>query len=127
MRAGPEAMKKKLLDPVLQPIDEIAIRYYNAQREAQKLHPLERMRLLKDGAVLGGGTNEYPDDLAAFDKAHAKADRRTQLVMDTWYKSGDPAYLKAARIGVSRSGLYTLWRSALWYFKGQLEKKLLTT
>jgi hypothetical protein len=120
-------MKKRLLEAELKPVDAVAVRYYDSQREFGPMHPLERLRLLKDGAVFGGPSEIYPDDLAAFDSAHAHAPTATKLLMDVWYKSGDPSYLKAARLGISRAALYVRWKSALWYFKGALEKKSLTS
>jgi hypothetical protein len=111
------------LDSELQNVNSLAERYYRNVREVAKLHPLELMRLLHDGAVLGGLIGEMPDDQVAFDQVRATAPRRERGTMDDWYQMGGSAAQKAKRRGVSRATLYLHWKSALGYFRGRLYEK----
>ena len=111
------------LEAELQGVNSLAERYYRNVREAAKLHPLELMRLLHDGAVLGGVLGVMPDDQVAFDQVRATAPTRERVTMDDWYTSGGSAAQKAKRRGVARATLYLHWKSALGYFRGRLHEK----
>jgi hypothetical protein len=111
------------LDAELRAVNDLAERYYRNMREATKLHPLELMRLLHDGAVLGGVLGAMPDDQVAFDQVRATAPKRERSTMDDWYTSGGSAAQKAKRRGVARATLYLHWKSALGYFRGRLHEK----
>lgn len=111
------------LDAELQGVNNLAERYYRSVREASKLHPLELMRLLHDGAVLGGVIVSMTDEEVAFDQVRATSPRRERSTMDDWYQSGGSAAQKAKRRGVSRATLYLHWKSALGYFRGRLHEK----
>lgn len=111
------------LDSELCGVNTLAERYYRSVREAAKLHPLELMRLLHDGAVLGGVMNSMTDDEVAFDQIRATAPKRERGTLDDWYQTGGSAAQKAKRRGVSRATLYLHWKSALGYFRGRLHEK----
>jgi len=111
------------LDAELQGVNSLAERYYRNVREAAKLHPLELMRLLHDGAVLGGVLGEMPDDQVAFDQVRATAPKRERGVMDDWYTSGGSSAQKAKHRGICRATIYLHWKSALGYFRGRLHEK----
>jgi hypothetical protein len=111
------------LDTELRGIDSLAERYYRTQRSGGSIHPLEAMRLMHDGAVLGGATSSMADDELAFDKVRATAPLRERMTMDCWYTSGGSAAQKAKRLSVSRATLYLRWKAALGYFRGRLQEK----
>lgn len=111
------------LDVELQGIDQLAARYYRGQFSGGSLHPLEAMRLMHDGAVLGSSPSGMADDELAFDQVRATAPRRERLTLDCWYTTGGSAAQKAKRLSVSRATLYLHWRAALGYFRGRLHEK----
>jgi hypothetical protein len=111
------------LDAELRGVDELATRYYRGQISKGALHPLEAMRLMHDGAVLGGKTPLMPDDELAFDQIYATAPKRERATMDCWYRQGGSAKQKAQRLRISRASLYLLWKTALSYFRGRLHAK----
>ena len=117
---------KTELDQEIKPIDNLAVRYYQFSHDRAPMHPLERLRLLHDGAVLGGAPLDMPNDLLAFDQIFARAPQFTKAVMDVWYKSPAPANVKASRLHISRAALYMHWKSSLWYFRGGLHARGLT-
>ena len=117
------------LVPELRATDELAIRYYRLRGRYGNgggMHPLEKIRLLHDGAVFGGGEIPLPQDVMLFDEVYSKATKFTKLFMDSWYASNDPAEVKARRLGISRSSFYSEWKAQLWYFNGALTTKGLT-
>lgn len=111
------------LESGLRGTDALADRYYRRQLTSGTLHPLEAMRLMHDGAVLGGSTAPMPDDELAFDQIYATAPTREKATMDCWYKGGGSVQQKAKRLGMSRASLYLLWKTALSYFRGRLHAK----
>lgn len=111
------------LEADLRGIDGLAERYYRSQRSSGSIHPLEAMRLMHDGAVLGGTPPTMADDELAFDKVRATAPSRERLTMDCWYTTGGSAAQKAKRLNISRATLYLRWKSALGYFRGRLYEK----
>ena len=111
------------LEDGLQSVDSLADRYYRRQHSGGSLHPLEAMRLMHDGAVLGGTSAPMPDDELAFDQVRATAPTRERATMDCWYSTGGSAQQKAKRLGISRASLYLLWKTALSYFRGRLHAK----
>lgn len=111
------------LDRELRGVDDLATRYYRAQFSGGPLHPLEAMRLMHDGAVLGGNSSMLADDEVAFDQVRATAPKRERLTLDCWYTTGGSAAQKAKRLSISRATLYLHWRSALGYFRGRLHEK----
>lgn len=111
------------LDTELQGIDQLAIRYYRGHFGGGRLHPLEAMRLMHDGAVLGSTPQAMADDELAFDQVRATAPARERLTLDCWYMTGGSAAQKAKRLSVSRATLYLHWKAALGYFRGRLHEK----
>jgi hypothetical protein len=111
------------LDADLQGIDELAARYYRGQFDGGQRHPLETIRLMHDGAVLGGAPEKMADDELAFDKVRATAPQRERLTLDCWYLTSGSAKQKAQRLSISRATLYLHWKAALGYFRGRLHEK----
>jgi hypothetical protein len=108
------------LDPVLENVDRLASRWAAAERTSTPLHPLEAIRLLHDGAVLGGGPIPTADDILAFDRCLHQAPDRDKAVINLWYTTSGSAEQKAKRIGISRAQFYTEWGRTLSYFRGWL-------
>lgn len=111
------------LDSELKGIDQLAVRYYRGQFQGSKRHPLETIRLMHDGAVLGGAPKTMGDDELAFDQIRATAPKRERLTLDCWYTTSGSAAQKAQRLHVSRATLYLHWKAALGYFRGRLHEK----
>ena len=108
------------LDPQLAPIDRLASRWACGDREHGSLHPLEAIRLLHDGAVLGGGPIPSSIDLLKFDECFIASAPRDQAIIVVWYRSGGSSEQKAKRLGISRASLYIEWGRTLCYFRGWL-------
>jgi len=111
------------LDSELRGVDGLAERYYRGQFRSGPLHPLEAMRLMHDGAVLGSSPQSMSDAELAFDQIRATAPDRERLTMDCWYSTGGSAAQKAKRLSISRATLYLHWKTALGYFRGRLHEK----
>ena len=121
MRLAPEIENRTAApDPRLKLVDQLADRWSRLGFEGGRLHPLEAMRLMHDGAVLGGTSAPMADDVLAFDQEYAKAPTREKLVIDVWYCSGGSALQKAHRMHISRATLYLEWKAALSYMRGRL-------
>jgi hypothetical protein len=116
------------LDPDLIPIDQLLDAWARDGREGRGggMHPLERLRLIHDGAVLGAAQLSNDEILILVDRAYLDSPERTRALLDVWYKSGTPAQVKAYRLGISRAALYVHWRAALWYLRGVLRTRGLT-
>lgn len=111
------------LDVELRAVNNLAERYYRGQTGGGPLHPLEAMRLMRDGAVLGSTSAPMPEDELAFDQVRATAPQRERLTLDCWYSTGGSAAQKAKRLSISRATLYLHWKTALGYFRGRLHEK----
>lgn len=114
------------LDPELAPVDELAERWSKVRDETRSRHPLETIRLMHDGAVLGGHNPPMADDVLAFDQAYTKSPPRYKSLIAVWYKGHGPSAQKAKRLGISRTRLYTEWKYALHYIRGQLRSQGVT-
>jgi hypothetical protein len=108
------------IDPRLEAVDRLAIRWASGERPTQALHPLEAIRLLHDGATLGGGPIPTPDDIMKFDECFMASPQRHRALITVWYRSSGSAKQKAAKLGVSRASLYIEWGHTLSYFRGWL-------
>lgn len=108
------------LDDELLPVNSLAVRWASGERPHGSLHPLEAIRLLHDGAVLGGGSIPTPDDLLKFDECFMQSSPRDRSVISVWYKTGGSSDQKARRLGISRATLYVEWKRTLSYFRGWL-------
>ena len=117
------------LDPELVPVDQLLDAWARDAREGGQgggMHPLERLRLIHDGAVLGAAQLSNDEIMILVDRAYLDSPPRTKALLSAWYKSSAPAQVKAHRLGISRAALYTHWRAALWYLRGALRTKGLT-
>lgn len=108
----------------LSAVDHLARRWASgegASGERGGMHPLETIRLLHDGAVLGAGPVGVPADIALFDECYRQADGYQQGVISIWYGNNWTVDIKAARLGVSRATLYRVWSDTLSSFRGWLK------
>lgn len=108
------------LDSELEPVDRLAGRWASGDRPTGSLHPLEAIRLLHDGAVLGGGHIPTPDDVLKFDECYMQSSVRDRSLITVWYTTGGSSEQKAKRLGISRATLYVEWKRTLSYFRGWL-------
>lgn len=106
----------------LQPTNSLAERWARADREKRPLHPLEAMRLMHDGAVLGG-SEQWGEDIELFDRVVCEAPRFEKAFIGTWYCRPSPVQLKADHLGISRTTIYVRWREVLQYCRGQLHAR----
>ena len=122
----PEEVQQRVatIDQELVRVDSLASRWASGTRNGGgSLHPLEALRLMKDGAVLGGTVPPMPDDVLAFDQVYASSPARTKSVVEVWYRQGGSAKQKARRLNIARATLYLEWKTALSYFRGRLHAK----
>lgn len=84
------------------------------------LHPLEAIRLLHDGAVLGGSDAPTSEEIMILDEIISTGPKETKAFLDVWYRNGSPVYLKAQRLGISRTVIYTKHKEQLQYIRGRL-------
>jgi len=112
------------IDPKLAGIDRVGKRWGRSDAMRQQLHPIERMRLLHEGQVLGSGGDgdKLPGDVAAWIDAHMLAPKETQYLLKVWYCGPAPIFLKAQRCGCSRATLYRRWEQALVFMQAELKK-----
>jgi hypothetical protein len=113
------------LDPVLVPTDNLLKRWAAEERLTGSLHPLEAIRLLHDGAVLGGGDTRVPPEIQILDQLVREMEkhpdsRETAAFVKVWYGDRAPVYLKAQRLGISRTTIYTELKGHLQYVRGRL-------
>lgn len=84
------------------------------------LHPLEAIRLLHDGAVLGGSDAPESEEIFILDEIITTGPVDTKAFVNVWYRNGSPVYLKAQRLGIARSTIYTKHKEHLQYIRGRL-------
>ncbi len=106
----------------LQKTDQLADRWAKSDRPTGSLHPLEAIRLMHDGAVLGG-FGGLPADVATFDEVYCTSPVEVKAFVSMWYKDAAPVYLKANRLNVSRATLYNELKGHLNYLRGRLHAK----
>lgn len=113
------------LDPELVPVDQLLDAWARDARTGTGggMHPLERLRLIHDGAVLGGAQLSNDEIMILVDQTFLASPPRTKLLIEIWYRVGSPVTVKAKRLGISRDMIYKHWRDALWYLKGALRAK----
>jgi hypothetical protein len=109
------------LDPDLIPTDRLLKTWAAGEGKGARspMHPLERIRLLHDGAVLGGAA-PLPKEVEICDLVVRTSPDRERLFIVTWYRDGSPVYLKAARLGMHRSTMYTELGKTLSFIRGRL-------
>lgn len=87
------------------------------------LHPLERMRLMKDGAVFGNGTAPTPVEIQYVQEIVSSSPGRTKEFICMWYLDSAPVQIKADRLGIARSTIYADWGKHVSYVRGGLRAK----
>ena len=108
------------LSPELESVDRLAVRWASGDRSSGSLHPLEAIRLMRDGATFGGGKIPTPEDIMKFDQCFIGSSGRDKAIISVWYRTGGSADQKAKRLGISRASLYIEWGRTLSYFRGWL-------
>lgn len=101
-------------------VDSLLERFFKATSRRRAMHPLEAIRLMHDGAVLGGGSSVFPEDLALVDRVIAEAYIDTRAFLDIWYRDSSSVQQKADRLGISRTDIYKVWKQHLGYLAGAL-------
>lgn len=84
------------------------------------LHPLEAIRLLHDGAVLGGSDAPTAEEIMILDEIISTGPKDTKALLELWYRDSSPVNLKAQRLRISRTVLYTRYKEHLQYIRGRL-------
>lgn len=111
------------IDPKLAGVDRVGKRWARSDAARAQLHPIERMRLLHEGQVMGGSTFVgLPQDVAAWIDAHMAAPQEIKAVLTVWYCGPAPVYLKAQRCGCSRATLYRRWEKSLEHMRDEMKK-----
>ncbi len=110
----------------LERVDRLLDRWgsYDRHGEPKPLHPLEAIRMLHDGAVLGGGSGQEPEWIEVVDSIVIAAPRDVNALLKVWYATGTPVSVKAQRLGISRAAIYVHWKGALRYVQGALGPRL---
>lgn len=80
--------------------------------------------MLHDGAVLGGGAAGEPEWIGIVDGIVLAAPRKVNRVLKIWYAVALPVYLKAERLGLSRTTIYLHWKLGLRHVQRALGPKL---
>lgn len=112
------------LNPELAAVDRVLIKWGRYERDnTRQMHPLERIRMMHDGAVFSGAAPE-PQWVEIVDTVVRKAPSHVSSVIVIWYTQPDPVTVKASRLGMGRSTLYNYWNNALRYVQGALGEKI---
>lgn len=121
---APDVATDRQIDTALRKVDDLADRWakYGDDR-GKRMHPLEAIQLMHDGAILGGGHIPMPDDIAAFDACFSAAPDRDRAVITVWYEQAGSAKQKAKRLGISRSQIYVELKVTLSHFRGWVRAK----
>jgi hypothetical protein len=120
LEALPRPGRAPSLDPELEDVDKLAGRWACGERDRGSMHPLEAIRLLHDGAILGGGHIPTPEDVLKFDECYVQSSTKDRSLISVWYQTGGSSEQKAKRLGISRATLYVEWKRTLSYFRGWL-------
>lgn len=114
-----------LLDPGLQPTDRLLDIWAREDRPigGGGLHPLEVLKLLQDGQVLGPDNLTNDEVMIIVDQSVLKSPPEVREFLKVWYKNPAPVHIKAVRIGLSRTAIYTRWHAMLWYMRGTFREK----
>jgi hypothetical protein len=86
----------------------------------RRRHPLEAIRLLRDGAVLGGSDAPVAEEIMILDEIISTGPKDTKAFLEVWYGDSSPVSLKAQRLGISRTVVYTKHKEHLQYIRGRL-------
>lgn len=109
------------MDVALIPINRLCEQWAAGYDDTRAtLHPLEKIRLLHDGAILGGGTAPLMEEIKILDEIISKAPTEVHAFVHMWYCDGAPVKIKADRLGISRATLYNDLKGHLQYLRGRL-------
>ncbi len=113
------------LDPVLQPTDRLLDIWAREDRPVRGggLHPLEVMRLLQEGQVLGAESLTNDEVMIIVDQSILRSPQDVQAFLRVWYKQPSPVYIKAQRLGYSRTAIYGRWKEVLSFMRGTFHAK----
>jgi len=120
-----KATRPGKIDPDLEATDRLLDvwsldRYDEGGRRG--LHPLEVMRLLNDGEVLGEKISN-DEVMIIVDQSVLRAPRRVRATVEVWYRGSGPAEVKAKRLGISRAALYSEWKMSVAYMRATFRSK----
>lgn len=111
------------LDTDLIETDDLLKRWAKGSRIASTpIHPLERMRMLRDGTVF---SQPAPTQKEIFicDEVVTQSPQDVKTFIVLWYCDGRPVSLKALHLGLHRSTMYTHLGKKLSYIRGQLNAR----
>lgn len=111
------------LDDKLIETDALLRKWADMERERSPLHPLEKIRLLRDGAVLGGGDAPVPEEIMILDEILSSSPKETRAFVIVWYCDRSPVIIKANRLGISRAQIYIDLKENLQYIRGRLHER----
>lgn len=111
---------RRSIDPVLQATDRLLDIWSRDDRGigGGGLHPLEAMRMLNDGQVLGPEQLTNDEVMIIVDQSILRSPVDVQAFLKIWYRNPSPVRIKAQRIGISPRTIYTRWNANLHYMRG---------
>lgn len=119
-------MPRPTLPEDLEPLDRMLDRWGSGSYVPMRggLHPLERMRLEKEGALFSAtGPIPTPDEYLKLDDIVRSSPEWCNALIVVWYRSDAPVIVKARRIGVSRTTIYERWKQALRWVQGAMHAR----
>lgn len=81
------------------------------------LHPLVVLEQVMSGEI-APSTMSADDVMIVIDQCVLRSPDRVRRLLHLWYRTPAPSSVKAARLGISRTALYTQWNAALWFMRG---------
>lgn len=113
------------MDVVLIPTHRLCEQWAVNESDSDRspMHPLEKMRLLHDGAVLGGGDAPEPVEVKILSQIISKAPTEVHAFVHMWFRDHAPVYVKADRLGISRTTIYADLKGHLQYLRGRLHER----
>lgn len=121
MNAVAISTKQSRLDPDLIKTDALLDIWARDGRvgDGGGIHPLEVMRLLHEGQILGE-TLSNDEVMIIMDQNFMRSPPRVKSFFTVWYKQGGSSDQKAKRLGMSRASLYIELKLNLAFFRGGL-------
>jgi hypothetical protein len=86
-----------------------------------RMHPLERMRLIRAGALIPTGPIPPPREIEICERVVLTSPKAMQAFLKLWYRDTlTPVVVKADRLRISRAKIYTVWSQNVHYIRGRL-------
>jgi len=91
-------------------------------RRGGSLHPLERLRMLRDGTVFSEPVPP-PKEFEIIDNVLATCEPYTKNFIVLWYCEMQSVRVKATTLGYSKTQMYVEWRVQVSYVRGRLHAR----